>query len=289
MANWFGDCFRKVHVLFVAPEWAPVRAEKFDAKQYIKALKEAGVGVIEFYIKDHHGISYNKTAVGNPHGIDLLKPLVDEAHAAGIKFIAYYSIGWDKWAWENHPDWRVADSKQQGIMNPVTTNSGYGDFALTQLEEIARDAEIDGIFLDIYVKDYGNDAEYLKKICDVVKKHRPEAMITFNGAGGADDDLNQWADFSSMEAHGWHYQYQSWVARALKREGKPVEIETPGHTLGWAGWSPKPAAELMVEATAIAASGGSATIGLNPYPDGSILQAEIENMGKVWHWLESIE
>ncbi|MBI1930654.1 hypothetical protein HYR99_41210 [Candidatus Poribacteria bacterium] len=50
MKNWFGDHLRKVHVLFVSPEWASSRCTKFDAKEYIDRLSAAGVETVEFYI-----------------------------------------------------------------------------------------------------------------------------------------------------------------------------------------------------------------------------------------------
>lgn len=285
MKNWFGESFRKVHVLYVSPEWAPKRCEKFDAKEYIEILSEAGVDVIEFYIKDHHGISYNKTEIGNFCGKEMLEPLVKESHAAGLKFIAYYSIGWDKWAWENYPDWRVPDSEQKGIRNPVNPDSGYGEFALRQLEEIAKKHEIDGVFLDIF----NGDRKFLQKIVNVVKKYRTEALITFNGAGGGREELNPLIDFSSIEGHGPNYQHQSCISKVMQRENKPFEVTTPGHTLGWAGWCPKPASMLILEAAVVSANGGSLTIGLNPYPDGSVSPLEIENLGKAWNWLKPRE
>ena len=35
--NWFGQTFRKVHVLYVSPQWAKERGEAFDAEVYAES------------------------------------------------------------------------------------------------------------------------------------------------------------------------------------------------------------------------------------------------------------
>jgi hypothetical protein len=50
--SWFDQAFRKVHILYVSPEWARGRGSAFDAGRYAESLAEARVECVELYTKD---------------------------------------------------------------------------------------------------------------------------------------------------------------------------------------------------------------------------------------------
>ena len=74
--NWFGQTFRKVHILYVSPQWAKARGQTFDADQYANALAEAGVDCVELYTKDHHGTCYFPCSLGLPYPRNVLGELL---------------------------------------------------------------------------------------------------------------------------------------------------------------------------------------------------------------------
>ena len=291
--SWTGADLRRVHTLYLSPNWASDRGIHFDPRQYVRDLKAAGCGTIEFYLKDHHGDAYFSTTVGNYYGRDLLAPLVEESHAQGMKLVAYYSVGLDSWAYEHHPEWRRADaprSPDKPEFGKVDVQSGYQQYMLRQLEDIAAQP-VDGWFLDVaaFPSEFGNSTpQTIRTIHDTIKKHRPASLITWNGAGSQENEaLTQYSDFSSME--GWLPNDQSYVARNLRRLDKPFTEESPGSYRGWGGWALKPASLLQLEGAVVSANGGALTVGLNPLPDGTVKTAEVENLRALWTFIAERE
>jgi len=159
--NWFNKSFRKVHLIYSAPDWASIMDERWNAKKLVRRLKKAAVDCVEFHTKDHYGIAYYDTKLGKKFHRDLLKEFVEEAHLAGIKTLVYYSVFFDLDVWKRNPSWRCVDIEgrdeskiildpQQQVAKSVCINSPYRYFVLGQLEEISKNYEIDGFWLDIF-------------------------------------------------------------------------------------------------------------------------------------------
>ena len=45
MSEWFGQTFRKLHKLYVSPQWAKAQGERFNAVKYAEDLEAAAVGM----------------------------------------------------------------------------------------------------------------------------------------------------------------------------------------------------------------------------------------------------
>ena len=151
--NWFGTGFRKIHILHVSPEWAQRRGEAFDARQWAEQFKAARVEAVELYAKDHHGICYYQSTLGLPYPRDVLGELLEETNRAGIKLMAYFSVGYDAYALGVHPDWMTlaADGTpfQYGPFFHACLNTPYREYALSQIDEITRQYAVAGLWLDI--------------------------------------------------------------------------------------------------------------------------------------------
>ncbi len=80
MSSWFADHQRKVHILYVSPDWAKRRGERFDARRIADSLAEARVDCVQFYCKDHHGICYYPCSTGLPYEFDVIGPMVEACH-----------------------------------------------------------------------------------------------------------------------------------------------------------------------------------------------------------------
>lgn len=79
---------------------------KFDARQWVAAIKASGARYITFTSRHHDGFSMWDTEQSDfnivdatPYGKDIIRMLADECHAQGIRLHLYYS----------HLDWRRAD------------------------------------------------------------------------------------------------------------------------------------------------------------------------------------
>lgn len=154
--------FRQVHLDFHTSPLIPGIGEDFHAAEFVETLKNANVDSINIFAKDHHGMSYYPTRVGQMHPhlrFDLLGSMINACHDAGIRTPVYMSLMWDMKCAEEHAGWRVLDEhgKQIGA-SPlqagwiyVCPNSPYGDYLEAQADEIARNYDADGFWFDILV------------------------------------------------------------------------------------------------------------------------------------------
>lgn len=152
-SEWYRQTFRKAHLLYVSPQWAAERGEGFDAVAYADAYERAGVELVQLYCKDHHGVCYYPSSLGLKYPRNILGELLPELKKRGIKLMAYMSMGFDNYAGGLHPEWRAVneagDPHRSGPFWHLSVYSPYADFLMTQLDEIARDYEVDGYWLDI--------------------------------------------------------------------------------------------------------------------------------------------
>lgn len=154
---------RQVHLDFHTSELIEDIASRFDAKAFGQAFKNAHVDSVTIFSKCHHGHSYHPTQVGRMHPhlkFDLLRAQLDALHAHDIKAPIYLSAGWDEYAANSQPGWRLMDEKglpKRVGGNPLGDGWAYLDFAspylaylCAQVEEVMVNyPDGDGIFIDI--------------------------------------------------------------------------------------------------------------------------------------------
>jgi hypothetical protein len=152
--------FRQVHLDFHTSEAIPGIGAAFDAGDFQRTLREAHVYSFTVFSKCHHGWSYHPTTAGAIHpglGFDLLKAQIDACLAIGVNAPVYISAGLDERLAKTRGDWLrfLKDGKQtwsgrtDAGFHMLCMNTGYLDALCAQIEEVARNYEADGIFLDI--------------------------------------------------------------------------------------------------------------------------------------------
>ena len=153
MSEWFSESFRKIHKLYVSPQWAGQQGAKFDAAQYADNLADTAVDCLELYCKDHHGTCYYPSSLGMPHPRNILGELLPELKKRDIRLIAYVSICFDNYALGIHPEWRMVnylgDPYKLRPFYMASICSPYTDFVLQQIDELASTYADDGFWLDI--------------------------------------------------------------------------------------------------------------------------------------------
>lgn len=153
MSHWYSQSFRKVHVLYVSPQWAKHRGEGFDAVALADAYERAGVDCVQLYCKDHHGVVYYPCSLGLPYPRDIVGELQSELSRRGIRFMAYVSICFDNYALGLHPEWRavnsLGDPHKNGPFWYASVCSPYREFVMQQIDELAGRYQADGFWLDI--------------------------------------------------------------------------------------------------------------------------------------------
>lgn len=153
--------FRQVHLDFHTSEHIKGIGERFDKKQFQQALKEGNVDSITLFAKCHHGWVYYPSEVAEMHPnlrFDLLGAQIDAAHEIGVKTPVYISAGLDEKMARLHPEWlfRFSDESMSWARDFTEPgyhihcmNTPYLDYLITQIEEVCRRYDADGIFLDI--------------------------------------------------------------------------------------------------------------------------------------------
>ncbi len=136
-----------------------VVGEGFDAKKYVKQIKETNIDLLVFFGKCHYGFSYYPTKIGTVHPnlrTDMLGEIAKACDEEGVGIGAYYSVFLDTEAVHNHPEWALkATSKEiEGGFNSekflqVCVNSPYGDeLLIPQSLEILENYKVDELFFD---------------------------------------------------------------------------------------------------------------------------------------------
>jgi hypothetical protein len=155
MSDWWSGDQRKIHILYVSPPWARERGQRFEADDWARQMCAACVASVELYCKDHHGVCYYPTSpgLGLDYPRDVVGELYDAAKAERLRFVAYFSVGYDAYALGLHPDWMQLDAEgrpfQYRPFFHACLNSPYRDFALQQLDELCRHRRFDAVWLDI--------------------------------------------------------------------------------------------------------------------------------------------
>ena len=154
---------RQVHLDFHTSDLIEDIGSRFDAKAFGQAFKDAHVDSVTIFSKCHHGHSYHPTQIGRMHPhlkFDLLRAQIDALHAHDIKAPIYLSAGWDEYAADSQPGWRLMDEKglpKRVGGEPLGDGWAYLDFASPYLDYLCRQVEEvmvlypdgDGIFIDI--------------------------------------------------------------------------------------------------------------------------------------------
>ncbi|MGH9617340.1 MAG: alpha-L-fucosidase [Acidobacteriaceae bacterium] len=140
------------------PDWDPSLLADFDAKRYVGTIAGAGFDTVMQYAKSHVGLCLWQSKIGPVHanmkGHDYFGEVMEECRRHKLCTVAYYSLIYDIWNFDHHPDWRILpengyDPILRGRPGEVCPNSPYRDQALGELRELVRNYQFDGIFLDM--------------------------------------------------------------------------------------------------------------------------------------------
>jgi hypothetical protein len=156
-AAWPSGTFRRLLVDTHIPDWDDLLTD-FDAADYVKTIADAGFQSLMQYANSHAGLCLWRTKLGQMHkgmrGRDYFGEVMEKCRVHGLNRVAYYSLVYDDWAYETHPDWRILpeggyDPDLYSRMGTVCINSPYREHALACLRELVGNYDFGGIFLDM--------------------------------------------------------------------------------------------------------------------------------------------
>jgi hypothetical protein len=159
--TWYQEKLRRTLLDMHIEAWDPAFLSQFSAQDYFQNLQTARINAPMIYIQSHVGLCYWPTESGKMHDAligreDEMRQLFDLCHHDGMAVIAYYSLIYNNWAYEQHPEWRMrtADGKgsrengsRYGLCCP--NNLAYRDFVRAQMREFCAYFDFEGIFLDM--------------------------------------------------------------------------------------------------------------------------------------------
>ena len=157
--KWFERDFRRNLVDMHIEDWDEGFLSQLEPEKYVELLRRANVSTAMIYANSHIGHCYWRTKKGHMHrgikGRDIMGELIELCHREGMNVVVYYSLIYNNWAYDNHPEWRIrlADGREAkawtGRYGVCCPNSSYRDFALSQVDELCQKYDFEGIFFDM--------------------------------------------------------------------------------------------------------------------------------------------
>jgi hypothetical protein len=155
--EWPSRTYRRLLVDTHIPDWDSLFTE-FDAKTYVDTVADGGFQSLMQYANSHVGLCLWRTKIGQMHkgmrGRDYFGEVMEQCRRRNLHHNAYYSLIFDDWAYQTHPDWRILpedgyDAQLFSRTGTVCLNSPYREHALACLTELVSNYDFGGIFLDM--------------------------------------------------------------------------------------------------------------------------------------------
>ena len=262
---------------------------RFDAAQWVSAIKAAGAKYICFTSRHHEGFSMWDTKqsdyniMNTPYGKDVIRQLADECHRQGIKLHLYYShIDWTR---EDYPAGRTG-RYTKSLDNPDW--DGYYKFMNEQLKELLTNyGEIGAIWFDGWW-DHDSDSVpfdwQLPYQYELIHKLQPSCLVGNNHHQvpfeGEDIQIFE-RDVPGENKAGLSGQ-------AISR--LPLETcQTMNGMWGYkvADQNYKSTAELIRLLVQTSGKGANLLLNVGPQPDGTLPEIALSRLAEMGKWLET--
>ena len=255
------------------------KAEKFDAKEWVRMAKEAGMKYIVITSKHHDGIALLNTPVG--HTIfkdtdirrDILKELVNEARKAGLKIGFYYSQALD-WNNPGGMGWIPQNDAPNREASYADKAEYTDEMVIPHLHTIINDYKVDLIWWDMGAS---SAPEFKYRMMKAIKNISGTERLIFNDR--MEDKLT--GDFKTPE--------QSIPDMPSNGDGTDWETcMTLNDNWGYAAhdvrW--KTTEDVLQKLIDIASKGGNYLLNIGPKADGTFPTESINCLKEVGSWMK---
>ena len=255
------------------------KAEKFDAKEWVRMAKEAGMKYIVITSKHHDGIALLNTPVG--HTIfkdtdirrDILKELVNEARKAGLKIGFYYSQALD-WNNSGGMGWIPQNDAPNREASYADKAKYTDEIVIPHLHTIINDYKVDLIWWDMGAS---SAPEFKYRMMKAIKNISGTERLIFNDR--MEDKLT--GDFKTPE--------QSIPDMPSNGDGTDWETcMTLNDNWGYAAhdvrW--KTTEDVLQKLIDIASKGGNYLLNIGPKADGTFPTESINCLKEVGSWMK---
>lgn len=162
MEKWYKNVYRRQLTDMHISDMDENFLSSFNAEEYCADLVKAKIQSPMIYLQSHTGLCNFKTDTARTHKFFEKHPqkinrLIEKCHERGMKVVGYYSLIFNNWAADRHPEWemRYADhttwrmhGQRYGLCCP--NNGEYREFVEKQIKEIAAAfPALEGMFYDM--------------------------------------------------------------------------------------------------------------------------------------------
>lgn len=265
---------------------ATFNPSEFNADEWVRLAKEAGMGYLVITAKHHDGFAmYDSKASdynivkATPFGRDPMKELRDACKKQGIRFGFYYSHAFD-WGEENAPgnDWDYANPGGDRLLHGAEWWRKFPEFlpkarmyvdekSIPQLLELIRNYDPDIIWFDTPHK---LPPEENLRILAAVRKAKPSLVVNgrlVRGCGDYASTCDRPAEFPPQSG--------DW-------EGVPTTNESYGYNEN--DHSHKPVSHFIRLLAKSSARGGNELMNIGPMGNGKISQPDVEILKGIGKW-----
>ncbi len=203
---------------------------EFSAEDYFENLKRAKASAAMIYFQSHLGHCFYPTRSGKMHNAFAgreyeMKKLVELCRANGISVVGYYSLNFNTWAADEHPDWQLigADGRsgrekgsRYGLCCP--NNPEYKKFVYDQIKEMSEIFTVDGMFYDM---PFWSSRCYCKHCRERYARERGGEIPRLEGENR---DEEAYEDFLRL-SKDWMGEFSLWVTDVTKKLFGNVSVE----------------------------------------------------------------
>lgn len=262
----------------------------FDAKKWIKAIKDGGARYICFTTRHHDGFSMWNTAQSDfnimrtPYGKDVVKQLADACHEEQMGLHLYYShIDWTR---DDYPMGRTGRNTGK---DPHKANwNSYYLFMNAQLTELLTNyGKVDGIWFDGWWDHDKDDQPFnwqLPEQYQLIHRLQPACMIGNNHH----QHPNEGEDMQIFERDVPGENKAGFSGQSIGT--LPLETcETMNNMWGYkvADQHYKSSSTLLRLLVRTAAKGANLLLNIGPQPDGNLPETALKRLSEMGEWLNS--
>lgn len=241
----------------------------FNAKDWVKIAKNAGMKYIVMVCKHHDGFAMwdskvsDYTIAQTPYKRDIVRQLSDACHSAGIRFGVYYSPR----DWHN-PNYGVGDdAKYEQYMTDQITEllTHYGKVDIMQWDYFGKGDSLS----------YWHADKYLSLI------HKLQPNIITNNRCCSFEQPNQYpqlaGDFDTIEKSVGKYQPDRPWESCIPLVGDQFSWDPNGKMMSFD--------DVIHSLVECAAGNGNLLLDVGPMPDGEIASSQATLLNQVGDWL----
>ena len=266
---------------------------KFDAQEWVRIAKDAGMKYIVITSKHHDGFSMFDSRISKydivdstPYHKDPIRALADEAKKQGLKFCFYYSIlDWHHpSAYVDAPGKDPTAGNQQTLLKPGT-KAEYLKYMKEQLRELVTGYDPAVLWFDGEWQDWWTEADG-KDLYQYVRSLKPDIIINNRVGKGrkgmeglSKTDQQYSGDFGTPEQ-----QIPPSGLPGIDWESCMTMNDTWGFKFYDDNW--KSSETIIRNLIDIASKGGNYLLNVGPTAEGLIPQPSIERLAEVGRWMK---